>query len=64
MKYKGQDVPKSGIAGVKQIDRGIHKGKWRAFYKSPENLIHTGPVRELKGQALCDLTLIRARIYV
>ena len=65
MKYKGEEAPKnSGTAGVKQFSKGINRGKWAAFYRDGSNLCYTGPAREHKGQALLDLTAIRARIYV
>jgi hypothetical protein len=64
MKYKGSIVPDSGLAGVKQIDRGKDKGKFQAFYQNKTGDIFVGPIRENKGKALFDLSILKARIYI
>jgi hypothetical protein len=64
MKYKNAEVPDSGQAGVKQIDRGKNKGKYQAFFVSKKGDIYTGSPRENKAKALFDLSILKARIYV
>jgi len=64
MKYKETEIPDSGIAGVKRIPRGKDRGKFQAFYKNKKGLIFTGKPRDLEYQAVFDLSLLKARIYV
>ncbi len=63
--YKNTEVPSdSGTAGVRQCPRGIHKGKWQAFYKDKEGMIFSGIPREQKYQAVFDLSLLKTKTYV
>lgn len=64
MIYKDTKIEKSGVAGVKKIHRGKDKGKFQAFYKNKNGLIFTGQVRDLKYQAVFDLSLLKARVYL
>lgn len=65
MKYKGEDAPDtSGTSGVKQRERGQHRGKWQAFYRSGQGHVFTGEYRNTRAEAMFDLSALKSRIYI
>lgn len=65
VEYHGTEAPKkSPLTGVKMRERGAHRGKFQAFYRSPEGDVFTGEYRDSRAEAMLDLIAVKGRMYI
>ena len=70
MKYKGAAVPDSSPAmGIRRMDRGRHRGKWRAFVVYSRSRVFYSEPLETRQEAEQELDRVLvnegpARVYI